>query len=117
MKKLLSFILLLCLLVPASAEDGNRLWLRYTADGQANVTCNRQSPIVDAAAAELRKGWKGVPVALTLIRNKETRALGEEGFRLSTSDERGKISITSAGERGLLYGAFHLLRLQETGTD
>lgn len=117
MKKLLSFILALCLLVPASAEDGSRLWLRYTADGQANVTCNRQSPIVDAAAAELRKGWKGAPVALTLIRNKETRALGEEGFRLSTSDEGRKISITSAGERGLLYGAFHLLRLQETGTD
>lgn len=118
MKRLFFLLFTVCILAsPASAEDGSRLWLRYATDGNAVVTCNRQSPIVDIATAELRKGWKGGAVTLNLLRNKETRILGEEGFHLSASDEGRKISITSAGERGLLYGAFHLLRLQETGAD
>ena len=108
---------MICFLFPVSAENGSRLWLRYSTDGNATISCNKQSPMLGIAATELRRAWKGVPVTLSLKRNKETRALGEEGYRLFTSDDGRKITITSAGERGLLYGAFHLLRLQDTGTE
>ncbi len=114
MKKLLPLLFIICFLIPVSAENGSRLWLRYSTDGNASISCNKQSPMLDIATTELRKGWKGMPVTLTLQRNKETRALGEEGYCLLTSDDGRKITITSAGERGLLYGAFHLLRLQDT---
>lgn len=114
MKKLLHLLFIICFLIPVSAENGSRLWLRYSTDGNASISCNKQSPMLDIATTELRKGWKGMPVTLTLQRNKETRALGEEGYCLLTSDDGRKITITSAGERGLLYGAFHLLRLQDT---
>lgn len=103
--------------LPAAAEDGSRLWLRYSAEGNAVVSCNTQSPTTDIATAELRKGWKGIPIALNLQHNKESRASGEEGYRLHTSEDRQKITVTSSTERGLLYGAFHLLRLQDTGAD
>ena len=114
MKKLFSLLFIICFLMPVSAEDGSRLWLRYSTDGNATISCNKQSAMLDIATTELRKGWKGVPVTLSLQRNKETRAIGEEGYCLLTSDDGRKITITSAGERGLLYGAFHLLRLQDT---
>lgn len=117
MKKLLSLLFMICFLFPVSAENGSRLWLRYSTDGNATISCNKQSPMLGIAATELRRAWKGVPVTLSLQRNKETRALGEEGYRLFTSDDGRKITITSAGERGLLYGAFHLLRLQDTSTE
>lgn len=108
---------MICFLLPVSAENGSRLWLRYSTDGNATISCNKQSPMLDIATTELRKAWKGMPVTLILQRNKETRALGEEGYCLLTSDNGQKITITSAGERGLLYGAFHLLRLQDTGAE
>ena len=117
MKKLLSLLFIICFLSRVSAENGSRLWLRYSTDGNATISCNKQSPMLGIAATELRQAWKGVPVTLSLQRNKETRVLGEEGYRLLTSDDGRKITITSAGERGLLYGAFHLLRLQDTGTE
>ncbi len=117
MKRIFTLFLLLPFLLPAFAEDGSRLWLRYSTDGNATVSCNKQSPISEIATAELRKAWKGVPVALNLQRNKESQTLGEEGYILRTSDNGQNITITSAGEHGLLYGAFHLLRLQDTGAD
>ena len=117
MKKVLSLLFMICFLLPVSAENGSRLWLRYSTDGNATISCNKQSPMLDIATTELRKAWKGMPVTLILQRNKETRALGEEGYCLLTSDNGQKITITSAGERGLLYGAFHLLRLQDTGAE
>lgn len=114
MKKLVLLLLALCLLHPALAEDGSRLWLRHSLDADATVTCNRQSPVLDVARAQLQQGWKGAPVTLNLQRGKDSRALGPEGYTIRT-DGQGRPTITSAGERGLLYGAFHLLRLQDTG--
>lgn len=116
MKKLVLLLLALCLLHPALAEDGSRLWLRHSLDADATVTCNRQSPVLDVARAQLQQGWKGAPATLSLQRGKDSRALGAEGYTIRT-DGQGRPTIISAGERGLLYGAFHLLRLQDTGAD
>lgn len=117
MKQLLSFILFIFLLHPVAAEDGSRLWLRTATNQHAEVTCNKSSATLAIAANELRQAWKGVPVTLRLQRNKELQALGDEGFTIRTASDGSRITIAACGEAGLLYGAFHLLRLQETGAD
>lgn len=47
----------------------------------------------------------------------EAEALGDEGYMLRTVDEPGRRFIAIAGrtDRGALYGAFHFLRLLQTG--
>lgn len=117
MKQLFSIILFIFILHPVAAEDGSRLWLRYAVDGNADITCKKQSPMLRVAVSELQRAWKGAPVTLELLRTKELRALGDEGYTIRTTLKQPNIVISSVGERGLLYGAFHLLRLQETGAD
>lgn len=105
------------LLCSARAEDGSRLWLRYDTTRNATVTCGKQSATLDIATSELRKAWKGLPVTLRINNSKELRVLGEEGYHIRLSDDGRQVVISSIGEQGLLYGAFHLLRLQESGAD
>ena len=109
MKKLLSlFLLLSCLLGPVSAEDGSRLWLRQSTDAHAQITAPRQSPTLNIAVRELKQAWKGLPVTLVLKKDKQ---LSSEGFRIRQVN--GKLTVTSPSETGLLYAAYHLIRLQE----
>lgn len=109
MKKLLSlFLLLSCLLGPVSAEDGSRLWLRQSTDAHAQITTPRQSPTLNIAVRELKQAWKGLPVTLVLKKDKQ---LSSEGFRIRQVN--GKLTVTSPSETGLLYAAYHLIRLQE----
>lgn len=111
------WIIFSSLLCSARAEDGSRLWLRYDTTRNATVTCGKQSATLDIAASELRKAWKGLPVTLRINNSKELRILGEEGYHIRLSDDGRQVVISSIGEQGLLYGAFHLLRLQESGAD
>ncbi|MDR0581704.1 MAG: alpha-glucuronidase [Prevotellaceae bacterium] len=118
MKKLLLLTLLGLVFVALSfhmrAEDGSRLWLRADATAQAKVTANKQSAIVAVAVKELQTQWRGAPVQLKIARAKDTQALGKDGYTLAGNPQTG-VTITAAGEQGLLYGAYHLLRLQATG--
>lgn len=93
-----------------SAEDGSRLWLRYATGANATITASRPSPTLDIAVNELQKAWRGGPVNLLLKKDKQ---LAPDGFRIRQAD--GKLTVVSPTEIGLLYGAWHLLRLQETG--
>lgn len=111
------WIIFSSLLCSARAEDGSRLWLRYDTTRNATVTCGKQSATLDIATSELRKAWKGLPVTLRINNSKELRILGEEGYHIRLSDDGRQVVISSIGEQGLLYGAFHLLRLQESGAD
>lgn len=110
--KLISIISLVVLsIAPMAAEDGSRLWLRQGqgADAQVTVISSRQSPTLDIAVRELQQSWRGIPVTLSITKNKQ---LAEDGFSIEQSN--GKIVLTSPSNKGLLYGAYHLLRLQET---
>ncbi len=116
MKQLIALLLWGCFLSPVRAEDGSRLWLSLPKENiRPTITTPKSTPTIDLAAGELRKAWLGAPVVLNLQKNKETQALGEEGFLIRTSGTQ--ITITSLSEAGLLYGAYHLLRLQDTGAD
>ena len=98
------------------AEDGSALWLRYASGAKAEITSKKQSPTLRIAVSELQNFWQGgIPVTLEVRNNKELRALGNEGYTIQTSKGGNQITIASSGEQGVLYGTYHLLRLQATG--
>ena len=85
-------------------EDGSRLWLRLdTVEVATTVT-----GVKCMAMTELQTYWKGGPVML-----KRQKGMAKEGY--SIKSQGAKTVITASSDAGLLYGAYHLLRLQETG--
>ena len=98
------------------AEDGSALWLRYPTGAKAIIMNKKQSPTLNIAVSELRNFWQGgIPITLEIQKNKELRALGNDGYIIRASKDGKHLTITSSGEQGILYGAYHLLRLQATG--
>ena len=81
------------------AEDGSRLWLRYDKVQKAQV-----SGPECIAAEELRNYYKGDRVSLVMDPN-----IPDEGYRIEGT------AIKASSERGLMYGAYALLR-GETGS-
>ncbi|MFC3558963.1 alpha-glucuronidase family glycosyl hydrolase [Sphingomonas qilianensis] len=112
---------------PAAAEDGYQLWMRYPASAsQPAIEVARDTPMTRAAAAEVRRGLPtgAGPVLLALARDPRlqglrlaTAKLGDEGYSVQriTIDGRTVTLITGNSDRGLLYGAFALLRHLDTG--
>src|SRR5690606_40124247 len=99
----------------AHAEDGSDLWLRYTPI-EADVAKQRSIDLQDnhdigrLAKRELDTYWAGQSVLLRI--DKKARRL-KEGYVLK--GDASRIELVAAEPVGLLYGAYHLLRLQETG--
>ena len=107
MKKQIFISALLLLLTGWSsiyAEDGSRLWLRFDdVSKPATIT-----GVKGTAMTELQTYWQGGPVLL-----KRQKGIAKDGYTIKSQD--AKIVITASNDAGLLYGAYHLLRLQETG--
>jgi len=109
-----------------------------------HVACEGSSMLLEAAAAELVRGISGLsgrsaprrttpegpgavivgtPRTSPLLARPDVTAalapLGPEGFLIQTVDAPGGPATLIAGndERGALYGAFHYLRLLQTGAD
>lgn len=111
MKKMLLSIICICILQMAYAENGSSLWLRYEQGNQSEIYSNKNTPTLQTAVQVLKEAWKGAPVTLTIRKNP---SLKEDGFTIHTQKE--KICITSPTDKGILYGAYHLLRLQSLNT-
>ncbi|KAA6347214.1 Extracellular xylan exo-alpha-(1-_2)-glucuronosidase [termite gut metagenome] len=107
-------VFLLGYTVTLFAEDGSRLWLRAETNVNAEVKANKKSPTIDIAIEELHTQWKGAPVQLNIVPAKKMPALGNDGYAITGNTLTG-ISISAPMEQGLLYGAYHLLRLQAAG--
>ena len=84
-------------------EDGSRLWLRLDA-----VSTNAITGVKCTAMTELQTYWQGGPVVL-----KRQKGLTKDGYTIKS--QNGKTVIAASDDAGLLYGAYHLLRLQQTG--
>ena len=84
-------------------EDGSRLWLRLDA-----VNTNAITGVKCTAMTELQNYWQGGPVVL-----KRQKGLAKDGYTIKS--QNGKTFIAASDDAGLLYGAYHLLRLQQTG--
>ena len=111
MNKLYLTLLLLLGVSLTKAEDGHSLWLRMSKnDAPANVRTQgvKKSVVVTTATNELKQYWKGGQIILSLT-GKST----DDTY--SIGNDNGIITVTSSTENGLLYGAYTLLRLQQTG--
>ena len=94
MRKLF-LVMMLAIASLAKAEDGSRLWLRYAEVNKAKVT----GPEC-VAADELRKYYDGKEVKLVI----DPALTDDEGYVISGN------TIMAKTERGLMYGAYALLR-------
>ena len=88
-------VLLLAVATLLQAEDGSKLWLRYAEVNKAKVT----GPEC-LAADELRKYYQGTEATLVI----DPTVADDEGYIVRGSTVRAK------SEKGLLYGAYALLR-------
>ena len=112
---ILTFVLFFSLF-SVYAEDGSALWLRYSTGAKAIIMNKKKSPTLNIAVSELRNFWQGgIPITLEIQKSKELRALGNDGYIIRASKDGNHLTITSSGEQGILYGTYHLLRLQASG--
>jgi alpha-glucuronidase len=113
-------------------------YLKECSRSFGSVMITETSPVLDAAHDELVAGLEGMtghpvkevhslsgkgiiiagtfrssPVLATLLPDVKPESTGEEGYIIRTVKSGGKkiTVIASAGDRGVLYGVFHLLRL------
>ncbi|MBR4480884.1 MAG: alpha-glucuronidase [Prevotella sp.] len=101
MRRVITLLLTLMLVLSARAEDGSRLWLRYETVNKVKV-----SGIDCLAAGELRQYYKGPEVMLIV-----DASLPEDAYQISS--ENGKTIVRAKEHQGLLYGAYALLRSQK----
>lgn len=107
--------LLLCGLLSFSAaayaDDGSLLWLRQETHQSADIRLlGKTTPTTRIAIDELSHSWRGGQVTLQL---RKVKGMKSEAFSIERHD--GVTTLTSPSDIGLLYGAYHLLRLQATG--
>lgn len=94
------------------AEDGSQLWLRFPAKNGISadkIISKGKSPVLDIAKEELSSHWQGQTVELRT--DKSLKNL-KDGYTIKSI--QNKIVIASSKEIGLLYGVYHILRLQQT---
>lgn len=107
------FFLMIPLLI--FAEDGSQLWLRFPAKNGIpadKIISKGSSPTLTIARKELISHWQGQTVELR-TENKDKNL--KDGYRIVSTPE--KIVISAGKEIGLLYGVYHILRLQQTKAD
>jgi alpha-glucuronidase len=92
-----------------NAENGHQLWLRAKSTIPVEVRCSKKSPTINIAINELTNGWQGKAGQVIELKIVKDKLLKEDGFRLSEN------SIQARTDAGLLYGAFEILRRQQTG--
>lgn len=113
----LRFNILFFLIIPllVFAEDGSQLWLRFPAKNGISadqIISKDSSPTLNIARKELSSHWQGQAVELRT--EKKDKNL-KDGYRIVSTPE--KIVISAGKEIGLLYGVYHILRLQQTKAD
>lgn len=110
--KIKSNLILLFLVVfslSLKAENGHSLWLRAEKSGTVNVSCKKSSPTLDIAKQELKQAWQGEDGATVELSLKKDKSIRGDGFMLSSH------KIQANTEKGILYGAYELLRRQQCG--
>ena len=116
LKRILLVLFISATALPSFSEDGSRLWLRYdTVSVRKQIDKGIDSPVMRLAENELSTFWKGGKVSLQLMADSEYFALGKDGYTINV--ENGTTVLRSMSETGLLYAAYHLIRLQACGED
>jgi len=106
--------LLLFILIPLTifAEDGSQLWLRFPAKNGISadkIISRGNNPTLNIAKKELVNHWQGQEIELRT--DKSLKNL-KGGYTIKSV--QNKLIISAEKETGLLYGVYHILRLQQT---
>ena len=109
MKYIAQLVIFVLISISVYAEDGHNLWLRSSNPKPVNVVCAKISPTLTLAKQELQKEWKGEAAASVSLVVKADKAIRGDGYRIS------KNAVQANTEFGILYGAYELLRRQQTG--
>ena len=113
-KRIMASVAAALFLLAANAEDGSNLWLRMQQKANtAKVKTNDKSAITKNAVNELTAYWNGGDVTL----KKDGSMPDNDGFAIVKPTDGGPIEVKARRSAGLLYGAYELLRMQETGND
>ncbi len=108
LKRVTAVVICVCACYIALADNGHELWLRKHKANAVTVVA-RHSPLLDLAAKELTQGWLGKSGATLSLLVKPNPLIKDDGFQLTSS------GITANTDLGILYGAYDLLRRQQTG--
>jgi len=139
-RKFIFFIQLFIIVSALHAEDGHQLWLRFDKT-KATFPCFSGINACDSrfAVKEFQYDWNemtGNRLQVVNVLNNNTlvigtlkdrnivsfgvgnelKQLGMEGYIIKTIHQNNKniTVVASAGDKGLLYGVFHLLRIIQT---
>ncbi len=130
---LLALILCVCANASALADTGYELWLNYkpiTEDtlrdsysaycGSVSLAGSRFDKAISAeldlaigkmlGKAPRKTGADEASIVMKFVKN---RKLGSDGYRIS--EREGRLYVEANADAGLLYGAFHLIRLLQCG--
>ncbi|KQR94350.1 alpha-glucuronidase [Chryseobacterium sp. Leaf180] len=115
--KQLQIYLFLFLMIPLAvfAEDGSKLWLRFPAKNgisTSKIITKSNSATINIAKKELSSHWFGSAVELRLDPSLKNL---KDGYTIKSV--KNTTVISSSMENGLLYGVYHILRLQQTKVD
>lgn len=95
----------------SNADDGSRLWLGIPQGTHVErIKTNDNSAVARNAVNELTACWHGSDVTL----KKDGKMPDNDGFAIEKSGNDGGIVIKARRSAGLLYGAYELLRMQQT---
>ena len=131
MKKVVLFLSFIFLFFHVKADDGYRLWLKFTPienpekyfEYCGSIGSNwPENSIILTAQNELSAGLRGMLGKSPQIRKKGSSILFEidkkikpDGFKII--EKEGRIVIFSSNEKGILYGSFELLKQIKLGKD
>lgn len=91
-----------------SAQPGHDLWLHKHTATAVKVISTKNSPALQIATEELQQGWQGKAGAVINLSIKNDKSIRHDGFRLTAAGIEANTDI------GILYGAYELLRRQQT---
>ncbi len=91
------------------AQGDHDLWLKKVTPVSVNVVAAKKGAFVNVAIQELQQNWAGKANATVTLLVKPDVAVKDDGFKLTAN------SIQANNDMGILYGAYELLRRQQTG--
>ena len=109
--KIMAALAAATLCLAANADDGSALWLGMEHRAHIEkIRSNDNSAVAKTAVQELTAYWHGGSVTL----KKDGNMPDNDGFAIERQNNGGTTIIRAHRSAGLLYGAYELLRMQQT---
>lgn len=91
------------------AQADHDLWLKKVTPLPVNIVAAQKTNFVNLAIQALQQNWRGKANATVTLLVKQDVDIKDDGFKLAPN------SIQANNHIGILYGAYELLRRQQTG--